>query len=134
MSGFSFQSCITALMRKSSFCCSIEFNTFCHIFSASHDIRNYSALVWIEPGRLRVLLPCSWVSDSDRSCHRGLAWELLLCLRECPFSMGICSLPFQSKATSHQRWECIVRVRRLRISLRLNSYIQMNHTESLQFV
>lgn len=47
---------------------SLEFNTFslCHFLSASHDIRNYSALVWIEPSRLGVLLPCSWVSDSNR--------------------------------------------------------------------
>lgn len=34
--------------------------------SHSHDIRNYSALAWTEPARLGVLLPRSWVSDSNR--------------------------------------------------------------------
>lgn len=34
--------------------------------SQSHDIRNYSALAWTEPARLGVLLPRSWVSDSNR--------------------------------------------------------------------
>lgn len=65
------QACIIALMKKKAVFAgvsSLEFNTFslCHFLSASHDIRNYSALVWIEPGRLGVLLPCSWVSDSNR--------------------------------------------------------------------
>lgn len=48
---------------------SLEFNTcsLCHFLSASHDIGNYSALVRMEPGRLGVLLPCSWVSHSNRS-------------------------------------------------------------------
>lgn len=46
-----------------------EFNTCspCHFPSASNDIGNYSALVWIEPGRLWVLLPCRWVSHSNGS-------------------------------------------------------------------
>lgn len=87
-----------------------EFNTcsLCHFLSASHDIGNYSALVWMEPGRRGVLLPCSWVSHSNRSklavTEAGLgsccyASETVLCNRV------LCSPASQCKATSHYTWE-----------------------------
>lgn len=106
--------------------------------SQSHDIRNYSTLAWTEPARLGVLLPRSWVSDSNRgklAVTEAGAREPPPCLRDDPLSPGICSLPKPTRGNkSLQLQEMQIRrntvgVKWAFLHVRMNSHRRNVYTE-----